>query len=203
MVDENTFRTLLQARDYDAALTLTIRSYGSELLGWMEAQLRDQNRAREAFTWFAEDLWNSLRAFRGECSARTWAYAVARNSVNRYRARGQVAPYEAVNLSAISRASVLMVAPLTPDSREATDRRLQLIERLRGELTEEDQALLTLRIDKGLQWREVAIVLRYEGNLPDEDELTREEARLRKRFQLVKERLRKLALETSEEPGTR
>ncbi len=198
MVDEDAFRALLQARDYDAALTLTIRSYGPELLGWMEAQLRDQSRAREAFTWFAEDLWRSLRAFRGECSARTWAYAVARRSVNRYRARGQATPYEALKLSAISRASALMVAPLTPDSRHATERRLELIERLRSELSEEDQALLTLRIDKGLSWREVAIVLRYEGELPSEDELTREEARLRKRFQLVKARLRKLALESSE-----
>lgn len=193
MADEHAVRTLLQSRDYDAALTLTIRGYGPELLGWMEAQLRDAGQAREAFAWFAEDLWHSLRAFRGECSIRTWAYAVARNSVNRFRQRGAAVPFEGVVLSAVSRASVLMVAPLTPDSRLAKEQRLDLVERLRGELDEDDQALLTLRIDKGLNWREVAIVLTFVGQVPGEEELTREEARLRKRFQLVKARLRKLA----------
>jgi RNA polymerase sigma-70 factor (ECF subfamily) len=197
MFDENALRTLLQSRDYDAALTLTIRAYGPELLGWMDAQLKDSSQAREAFTWFAEDLWNSMRAFRGECTVRTWAYAVARNSVNRYRQRGRGGSFEAVVLSAISRASVLMVSPVTPDSSLAKEHQLGLIERLRGELTEDDQTLLTLRIDKGLNWREVAIVMQYAGQLPSDEVLLREEARLRKRFQLVKERLRKLAQEAA------
>jgi RNA polymerase sigma-70 factor (ECF subfamily) len=197
MFDENAVRTLLQVRDYDAALTVTIRAYGPEVLGWMDAQLKDSHQAREAFTWFAEDLWNSMRAFRGECTMRTWAYAVARNSVNRYRQRGRGGGFEAVVLSAISRASALMVSPVTPDSSLAQERQLDLIERLRGELTEDDQTLLTLRIDKGLNWREVAIVMEYAGQLPSEEVLLREEARLRKRFQLVKERLRKLAQEAA------
>jgi len=195
MADDDDVRTLLQGRDYAAALTLTIRSYGPEVFGWLTAQLRDAEQAREAFAWFAEDLWNSLRNFRGECSVRTWAYAVARNSLRRFRERGRAGQLDGVVLSEVSRASVLMVAPITSDSHFTKERKLDLIERLRGELDEEDQALLTLRVDKGLNWREVATVLHFEGTLPSEDVLAREEARLRKRFQLVKDKLRKLAQE--------
>ena len=73
------------------------------------------------------------------------------------------------------------------------------VERLRDELPEEDRALLVLRVDRRLEWREVAIALaesspRAEG-LEDEAALKREAARLRKRFQLVTLRLRALARE--------
>jgi RNA polymerase sigma-70 factor (ECF subfamily) len=48
-----------------------------------------------------------------------------------------------------------------------------------------------LRVDRGLAWDELARVF-SEQDL-DEEALTREAARLRKRFQLVKEKLKALA----------
>ena len=70
------------------------------------------------------------------------------------------------------------------------------LERLRDELPEEDRALLILRIDRQLEWREIAIVLTATSKrIEDAQVLTREAARLRKRFQLVVERLRALARE--------
>ena len=64
---------------------------------------------------------------------------------------------------------------------------------LREELPAEDQALLILRVDKQLDWNELAQVL-SEDELAG-DALRRESARLRKRFQMIKERLRKRAEE--------
>jgi RNA polymerase sigma-70 factor (ECF subfamily) len=51
-----------------------------------------------------------------------------------------------------------------------------------------------LRVDRGLEWIEVARVMLGEG-APDasDTELTRETVRLRKRFQLLKAELRKRA----------
>jgi len=67
------------------------------------------------------------------------------------------------------------------------------VRRLREELPEPDQMLLILRVDKDLEWDEVAAAL-VDDDLPA-DELKREAARLRKRFQLVTEKLRSLARE--------
>jgi RNA polymerase sigma-70 factor (ECF subfamily) len=63
---------------------------------------------------------------------------------------------------------------------------------LRESLPQEDQVLLVLRVDRGLAWNELARVLREGEGPPGEEELKREAARLRKRFQLLKERLREL-----------
>jgi RNA polymerase sigma-70 factor (ECF subfamily) len=73
------------------------------------------------------------------------------------------------------------------------------LERLRDELPEEDRALLVLRVDRELNWREIAIVLAESANradrVDDDAALTREAARLRKRFQLITQRLRTMARE--------
>ena len=53
--------------------------------------------------------------------------------------------------------------------------------------------MLILRIDKGLSWRDLALVMNDEAGVSDGAELDREAARLRKRFQIAKERLRELA----------
>jgi len=53
--------------------------------------------------------------------------------------------------------------------------------------------LLVLRVDKGLAWNDLARVMYAEdGPLLDDEGLKREAARLRKRFQHVKERLLEL-----------
>ncbi len=72
-----------------------------------------------------------------------------------------------------------------------TARRAEL-ERLRDELPAEDRLLLILRVDRDLSWRDVALVV---SDLSEsaEETLAQEAARLRKRFQLVKDRLREAA----------
>jgi RNA polymerase sigma-70 factor (ECF subfamily) len=75
---------------------------------------------------------------------------------------------------------------------DVTDR----FQQLREQLTDEDQTLLILRIDRGLSWLELAqIMLGEDDKAPSEEGLKTEAARLRKRFQHAKDRLRKLAEE--------
>ena len=187
---EQQIRALLATGDLDAALELTLRSYGPELLGFLHAKLRDAESARDAFAWLAEALWKGLPGFRAESSIRSWAFAIARNVAARYVERVLRKRELAVPLSQVSQQSLLGVAlPLST----SLDVRL---ERLRAQLSEDERTLLSLRIDKRMDWNEIALVMLYEGDLrePDTAEQAREAGRLRKRFQLLKEKLRKLAL---------
>jgi RNA polymerase sigma-70 factor (ECF subfamily) len=69
-----------------------------------------------------------------------------------------------------------------------TERRVALLQ-LSDELAADDRLLIVLRVDRGLAWQEVARVF-LEKEAPDDTEVNRESARLRKRFQIVRERLR-------------
>ena len=64
----------------------------------------------------------------------------------------------------------------------------------RSELSEEDQMVLVLRVDRSLSWVELAEVMLASDN-PTASQLATEAARLRKRFQLAKAHLRKRAEE--------
>jgi RNA polymerase sigma-70 factor (ECF subfamily) len=187
---EQALCSLLDADRYDDATTLTIRGYGPELLAFLHSRLKDLDAAREAFSWLAEDLWRGMPGFQRRSSIRTWAYAIARNTAHRYLDRELRARFAAVPISEVSRASALAV------QLPSTHGRSEQVERIRAQLDEEEQTLLTMRVDKQLPWREVALVFLYgAGDAPDEDALEREAARLRKRFQLLKQKLRTLANE--------
>jgi RNA polymerase sigma-70 factor (ECF subfamily) len=62
---------------------------------------------------------------------------------------------------------------------------------LRDTLPDDEKTLLLLRVDRKLSWDELARVLSDEDL--DDEAIKREAARLRKRFQLVKDKLRALA----------
>src|SRR5262249_48514473 len=63
---------------------------------------------------------------------------------------------------------------------------------IRASLPPEDELLLVLRVDKRLEWKDIARVLRG-GDVPADDTvLARESQRLRKRFQHLKDRLMEL-----------
>lgn len=186
---ETQIQALRAAGDYEAATTLTLRTYGPELLALLKLRLHDLQEARDAFAWLAEDLWRGMPGFRGDSSLRTWSYAVARNVVRRYVDRELRARLQAIPLSQVSRESALSVPLAVPDPS------LERITRLRAQLTADEQDLLTLRIDKGMDYRDVALVMLYDGKAPTDVELSREAARLRKRFQILKAKLRKLVEE--------
>ncbi|MFT3925567.1 MAG: hypothetical protein QM778_23710 [Myxococcales bacterium] len=182
----------LDAQDFDLALTLAIKAYGGELLGFIESRVGSLEDAREAFGWFAEDLWRSLPKFERQCSMRTWAYALARNASARFCARELAPRKKAVPLSRVSRLSLLMLAESTRDSVHAEEDK---IARLRKQLSEEEQLLLTLRIDRGLDWKDVARVISFAAGEVDTATLEREALRLRQRFHVLKGKLRELVNE--------
>jgi RNA polymerase sigma-70 factor (ECF subfamily) len=192
---EAAVRAKCERGEYEDAATLAVREYGREVLRFLMSRLRDDDAAAEVFSVLAEDLWRGLPAFEWRCSLRTWAYTLARHaacrhvsSARRHRAR-HVALSQA---TAVSRAAMQVRTETLAVQRTSNKNRLSA---LRDQLPPEDRELLVLRVNRRLDWREIAHVVLYEGDRPSDAQIDREAARLRKRFQIVKERLRKMAEE--------
>lgn len=190
---EREIRRALEENDPASAATQVMRGYGPEILGYLLGRLRDETLASEVFAMFAEDLWRSLPTLSVTVTMRAYSYALARNAAHRMLDRQLRKDRKGVPWSeteAWSRVAAEVRSATLPHLRSSV--RSQ-VARLREQLTEEEQTLLTLRVDRELSWREIAAV--FAGEHCDEAALLRESARLRKRFEHTKVRLRKLAIE--------
>jgi len=191
---ESRARALCAAGDFDGAATATVRGYGPELLGFLVAVHRDEAEASDVFSELAEAIWRGMRSFAWGSSLRTWAYAIARNLTRTRRrdaARLQRRAPRAGD-SALDEVAQAVRTQTAAFLRTETRTRLQA---LRDTLPEEDRMLLVLRVDRELGWSDLARILgdAQGRDVHDAAALAREAARLRKRFQLVKERLHELA----------
>jgi RNA polymerase sigma-70 factor (ECF subfamily) len=187
---EKDIRRRAEARDFAGATTAALEGYGPEIMGLLHAMHPREEAAADVFSVFAESVWRGLPGFKWESSFRTWAYTIARRSSLHYRrdegrrGRKQV-PLE--ELSAIS--AVVMRVRTGTLSYLRTERQSRLAE-IRAALPPDDQALLILRVDRELAWNDLARVM-HEGEAAplSGERLKRESARLRKRFQAIKEKL--------------
>ena len=189
---ERSIREAWERGDLEQAATRLIASYGPEILGFLVAFMNDRAAAREAFSLFAQNLWVALPGFGWRCTARGWAYTLARNAARRHvrnekRRRARHVPMPEGLLSE--------VAAQTHTRTEAylkseVKHRMQ---ELRQRLPAEDQQILILRISRQLSWTEIAMVFGDDDLGASDAQLKREATRLRKRFQLAKDRLRELA----------
>lgn len=174
-------RKLLDRGETDSAATRTVEGLGPSIFGYL-CSLLEEDDAKEVFSMWAEDVWRGLASFRGEASIRTWSYRLAWHASCRFRRDAFRRRREAIPTSAASRlaASVASKSGMAPGSRR------ERLERLRGALTPEEQSLLVLRVDRELEWDEIAEVLSVEG-----EPVT--SPALRKRFERLKEKLAGLA----------
>jgi RNA polymerase sigma-70 factor (ECF subfamily) len=176
---EPALAALARAGDTHELATRILRAYGPEILSYLFASLRGEGEAGDAFSQFTLNLWQGIGGFRGESSFRTWAYALARHAVGRVtRERGK--QRRMVPLSGAAELDAL-AARMRSETLEylRTERRDQVAS-LRAELDPDDQTLLILRVDRGFTWPEIAEIME-ESNA----------AALRKRFERIKDRLRK------------
>jgi RNA polymerase sigma-70 factor (ECF subfamily) len=192
---EQRIRALCETGDKKRAATLLLEGYGREVFGFLVARLRDREAASDVFSQFTEDLWRGLDGFRWQCSARVWSYTLARHAASRYiddvrRRRGRHVPLSRAGpLSEI--AERIRTGTRAGAQTEARSR----IAQLRESLPVDDQTLLILRVNRKLGWREIAQIMLRDGESPDDEALAKEAARLRKRYQLAKDKLRQMAVE--------
>ncbi len=182
-----------QQGDFEQATTAALRAYGPEILGFLSAKLRRREDADEVFSQFSLDFWCGLAGFEWRCTARVWAYTLARHAANRFLKSPHRQPRRNIPLSQVSSISKLagQIRSSTASYRRTAVK--DKMNSLRQRLPAADQELLILRVDKQMSWRQLALVLSYQGQTVADEQLTRETARLRKRFQLVKQKLHKLA----------
>jgi RNA polymerase sigma-70 factor, ECF subfamily len=184
---EQAIRAACQREDWQTAATLALRGYGPEVLGFLVGLANSDQRGREIFSSFCEDLWRGLPGFAWDCSLRTWLYVVARHACSRERRAERRRPRGMPLSQAPAVAEVAWQVRSGTHTYQRTEVK-QRVRRLREALPEMDRMLLILRVDRELSWRDLARVVL--GGSPTPAELEREAVRLRKRFQLVKERLR-------------
>ncbi len=187
---ESEVHRLCEAGMVAGATVITIRSYGPEILGFLIAQHHSDGDADEVFSIWSERLFRGLAGFKWNSSLRTWAYTVARNaSINFVRGRKARARYEQDAGSAELVAVEQQVCTSTPPYLRTAAR--TKFTAIRDALGPEDCMLLVLRVDKRLAWKDLArVMLGEDGEVAVSDAaLTKESQRLRKRFQLLKQKL--------------
>jgi RNA polymerase sigma-70 factor (ECF subfamily) len=178
-----------EGRRSDAA-TMAVRAYGPEILGFLAALHRDPDEAADVFSQFCEDLWRGLPSFELRASFRTWLYVLARHASYRYFRR-QTRRKKAVRLADCPELEQVAARVRTATMSFLRSQSRDRLTALRESLPPDDQALLILRVDKNLDWNDLARVFHPEETLQGKA-LEREAARLRKRYQLLKDRLREL-----------
>jgi RNA polymerase sigma-70 factor (ECF subfamily) len=188
---ETLIRAAWEAQDHEHAAALTIEHYGPELLAYLISLTHDPSAASEVFGQFSEDFWRSWPRFEWRCSVRTWAYKLVRRAASHHRKRER-RHERAQPLTLVSQLSIAVERVRTAT---AVYKRTDIKDRfqaLREQLPEDDQTLLILRVDRDLSWLELAEIMLGHDGIADAEQLKTEAARLRKRFQLAKDRLREL-----------
>jgi RNA polymerase sigma-70 factor (ECF subfamily) len=180
---------LIHQRSLDLAATRALEAYGPELFGFLINMLGSEGDAAEVFSQVGEDLWRGLPGFSSQCSMRTWLYVLARHAAARFRR----SPWN--RRTGDSRFDALVHHARTNTQPWLRTDVKDRFGALRQSLDEEDRALLVLRVDRALPWTEIARVM-LDEDAPDEGALARESDRLQKRFQLLKEELRRRARES-------
>jgi RNA polymerase sigma-70 factor (ECF subfamily) len=181
---EKRVQALLGKADHRGAASEAIRGFGPKVLGYLRSILRDDEDAADAFGHFAEDLWRGIPGFRGESSFKTWCFKLAWCAAMHVRSDAWKRLGRRLDTSEASR---LADEVRTRSVVRVEKQRLNL-DRLRETLSAEEQTLLFLRLDQGLEWTEVAEVLSAAG--PAVEATT-----LRKRYERLKERLARLVRE--------
>lgn len=173
-------------------MTLIVEAYGLETLAYLRA-VTQPSVADDVYGQAVLDLWEGLKDFRWQCSARTYLFSVARNALARHhKLAGRARRRE----DAFARVQWLLEM-VASDTRTKTPPHLrseikQRVRQLRESLPEDEQTLLILRIDRRLSYRELVRVMGEADAELDDEALARAAARVRKRFQVAKNKLREL-----------
>ena len=189
---ETRIESKLAAGDEQGALTEAIEGYGPEILGFLCAMTDDPDAAGEIFLMFSEDMVRGLQTYRAESPFRSWAYAVARGAMRAFFKKPHNQARRRAAMSEVSAISLIAVRVRTDTLPYLRTQVKDAFRSLRDHLEPDDRAMLVLRVDRKMSWREVA-----QANLPIDPppsraDIDRKASQLRKRFERVKDELRAL-----------
>lgn len=203
-VDE-TLRQAFANQDYQRVVTTMLDAHGAELRRYIRSA-SDPKLADDIYGQLTLDLWRDIRRFQWRCSVRTYLFTLARHAVARThklerRARRRERVY-AEAMTVVAPTTAVEPMPTTLPAHLRTDS-MERFRQLRSQLSTDDQALLTMRIDRCMSYKAIAIALAPGAHPPSDVALQRGAARLRKRFQALKARLRAMMEDDGEAPARR
>lgn len=161
-----------------------LRAYGGELYGFLARSMDNPDEADEVYAQTCADIWAGLERFRWRCSFRTWAYRLARSARARFARDGYA--HRRVSLLTDELEQVIAQARTATLPWLRTHFRHEIAS-IRAELSEDDRALLYLRIDRRMSWPEIAAAL---DDSEDPATLKRAAQRLRTRYHRLKNHIR-------------
>ena len=170
---DHAIRTLHTNKNDSAGALLALETYGGEMHAFLAAAAHTAAQADAAYVELCHDVWRSFGMFRWGASLRMWLYVLAYEALLRLEH----------GVATDRPRTCYEVDALLVRARHAAVR--WQYAGLRDRLDRADRALLVLRIDRNLSWKEVVEVL-------DLDELT-----LRMRLDRIKSRVRMLAREAN------
>lgn len=185
---EQNLAALLKERKLDLLAKRAFERYSNELYGYLVHTMGKQEDAAEVFSQMLEDFWRGLPRFRGDATVRTWLYKIAYSAIVRFR-RSPWNRGDRVGEAALD--ELFAIAHSQTEPWRITEVKAKA-RALRDELNDADKTLLTLRLDRALDWKEVAQIMLDKDN-PSAATVTKEANRLRKRLQHLKEELRERA----------
>ena len=182
MACEDNIKACFERSDMHGVVTEAISCHGSAIFAHLVEVLRDEDIAWDIFQDFCQILWTNIESFKWNSSIKTWMYKLAHTARTRWfrsleQHAGPLRTREALELAVVVRSS-------TPRWRR-TDFRSE-VDKLREQLDPDEREILFLRINEKMPWSDVADVMSTE-----EKKVTPQS--LRKRFQRVKQTLRKQA----------
>jgi len=187
---ETRLRELVSRGELADAIAAVVRGYGPEIVAYVSSALRTNDAdVADVFAMFCEDVCRGLPSFRFDATVRTWAYVVARRACLRHlrqarrRANRFDGPDELEQIAANVRTATLEHLRTTNVDRLA---------KIRDELDHDARTLLILRVDRGLAWREVALVMigGESEDAVDAATLRKAEQVARKRYATIKQRIK-------------
>ena len=153
---------LVERGDHNGAVELGLQEHGPELFGYLVTLLRSEADACDVYQDFCIKLLESMKSFQFRCSFRTWAYRLAHNEAMSFL-RGpemwrktRLGTRDAAELQA---ASVRSRTTIRTEHRDA-------FQRLKERLQPQEQAILTLRVDRKMPYREIVEILTEETGQP-------------------------------------
>ncbi len=192
-------REAWESGDFPACVTKILETHGPEVIAYIRG-VSSLKLADDIYGEVVLDLWSNIERFRWQCSSRTYLFALARHAVARvHKLRTRAERRERAYATATWLGDLVsqVRTPTPPYLRSEVKLRLRS---LRERLSPEEQTLLVLRIDRRMSFKELAVVM-HDGDaalgktVPCEAEQKKLASRLRKRFQSIKARLRRMMVE--------
>jgi RNA polymerase sigma-70 factor (ECF subfamily) len=199
---EKQIKEACQAADYKTAASVFLQHYRNDIYNFLLGRLYNDTDAADVLSEFQENFLRGLPGFQWRCTLRSWAYRLARNAACRYVNDPHRKPERNLPLSQHIRFAEPIARPRSETEKyRRTEIKNRMRKIIREQLSDDEQMLFTLRVNRKLSWRELAVIMSDEDVTLDKTEIDRWSTLLRQRFTKLKAKLEVKLKELARDDG--